>query len=230
LAIAGTLADDDIQLNQHQGSVRVSIDDFPRGSFAATGRLLVYAGPGDDHVQIVGNVDLPAWIYGGPGDDKLRGGKGDDVIFGEAGDDTLHGGQGRDLLIGGSGRDEINGHADDDILIAGTTSYDALAIAWWSIWREWTSGHSFDQRTANIAGTGSGPSFAARLNDNYFLRGDGPGATVHDDNERDVLVGSTGRDWFFANLHLSPTEDATRRDVISDLHSNELAEDLDFFS
>jgi hypothetical protein len=40
----------------------------------------------------------------------------------------------------------------------------------------------------------------------------------------DVLTGDAGRDWFFANL------DAGVRDRITDLQSNEFADDLDFIN
>ena len=44
-------------------------------------------------------------------------------------------------------------------------------------------------------------------------------ATVIDDDERDVMTGSSGRDWFFADL----TEDK-----ITDLHDDEFADVLDW--
>ena len=50
----------------------------------------------------------------------------------------------------------------------------------------------------NLTGTGGG----LRLNGNYFLTTNGPGATVFDDNAEDVLSGRRGLDWFFANLDL----------------------------
>jgi hypothetical protein len=46
-------------------------------------------------------------------------------------------------------------------------------------------------------GTGSGASFANRLNGNYFLQAD---VTVFDDGAQDQLTGSAGQDWFFANI------------------------------
>ena len=48
--------------------------------------------------------------------------------------------------------------------------------------------------------TGSGASFANRLNGSFFLIADGPTRTVFDDGAIDVLSGSSGRDWFFAKL------------------------------
>jgi hypothetical protein len=62
--------------------------------------------------------------------------------------------------------------------------------------REWTSNHSYPTRTANLHdGSGANPQ-----NEGYFLRNNGPTATVHDDGKIDTLVGGLERDWFFARL------------------------------
>lgn len=65
-------------------------------------------------------------IYGGAGNDVLRGtnaadwifgGAGDDTINGLGGNDTLFGGAGRDVLDGGTGSDYVDGGTGDDLLI-----------------------------------------------------------------------------------------------------------------
>jgi fibronectin-binding autotransporter adhesin len=76
---------------------------------------------------------------------------------------------------------------------------------------EWNSGRDYLTRVANLRGTGSGPDFAGRLNGNFFLVAEGPGATVFDDNAADRLSGNGGRDWFFANLDSSPFDDMRDR-------------------
>jgi Ca2+-binding RTX toxin-like protein len=99
---------------------------------------------------------------------------------------------------------------------------------------EWTSGREYAQRCANLRGTGTGTDFANRRNGNVFLRnGDeflGAVATVHDDNAEDTLTGSSGQDWFFANLFLDHSDDAARKDKITDLHAAEFALDIDFIN
>jgi Ca2+-binding RTX toxin-like protein len=65
--------------------------------FAPTARLIAYGGSGDDDIQVVGGISLPAWLYGGDGNDRLQGGDGNNVLVGGAGDD---------LLVGGSGQSE----------------------------------------------------------------------------------------------------------------------------
>ena len=67
----------------------------------------------------------------------------------------LMGGAGRDLLIGGFGSDRIMGDAGDDIEIAGSTVYDGNLAALSRIMAEWTSGHTYSERVANLQ-NGSG--------------------------------------------------------------------------
>jgi Ca2+-binding RTX toxin-like protein len=54
----------------------------------------------------------------GPGDDRLFGISGKDVMDGGAGADTLIGGTGGDRITGGPGADRIVGGKDDDTIAA----------------------------------------------------------------------------------------------------------------
>lgn len=220
LIVGGTLGDDHIVFSPGStaGQVRVSLNSVDLGTFSPTGRLIAYAQAGDDDVQVAGSISLSAWLYGGDGDDRLKGGAGDDVLLGGAGDDLLVGGQGRDLLVGGFGADRIVGNADEDVLIAGACRFEADEEALCAIMDEWTSDRSFAERVANLRGEGVGP----RLNGHYFLTTEGSDATVSDDAAADLLTGSAGLDWFFADL------DAGTADRITDPHSAEFAADLDF--
>jgi Ca2+-binding RTX toxin-like protein len=123
------------------------------------------------------------------------------VLVGGSGDDVLIGGPGRNVLIGGAGSDLLSGGGGDDILIGGSTVYDANEAALCAIMAEWTSPRDYATRTANLAGTGTGASFAARLNGEVYLRVTADPATtmVFDDNAADALIGRSGRAWFFAN-------------------------------
>jgi len=67
--------------------------------------LHLEGGPGDDI------------LYGGPGNDTLEGGPGDDVLYGGDGNDTLEGGPGNDTLIGGPGDDFLDGGPDHDTAV-----------------------------------------------------------------------------------------------------------------
>ena len=83
-------------------------------------RIVVFGGDGRDHIKVHNSVgQIPAELFGGSGNDRLRGGNGHDVLVGGEGDDRLYGTDGRDLMIGGLGADQIFGDDDDDILIGG---------------------------------------------------------------------------------------------------------------
>lgn len=77
--------------------------------------------------------------------------------------------------------------ADDDILVAGKTSFDADE----AVLAEWNSSRTYAQRTANLT-DGSGST--TRLNGGYFLVA---GSTVLDDLAIDSLVATSGSDWLF---------------------------------
>jgi Ca2+-binding RTX toxin-like protein len=53
-------------------------------------------------------------LFGGAGNDLLRGGSGGDQLFGQSGNDTLNGGAGFDLLFGGADNDVLTGGDGDD--------------------------------------------------------------------------------------------------------------------
>src|SRR5581483_2385764 len=98
--------------------------DYKRGSVSS---ISIDTGAGADTV-ILGTINVPSRIDGGPGDDKLSGGDerdtingqgGDDYVFGRKGSDKLTGGLGYDLILGGPGDDRIiplsDDHGDDTI-------------------------------------------------------------------------------------------------------------------
>jgi Ca2+-binding RTX toxin-like protein len=219
LVIGGTLSAETIQVSAVTGGLQVFINGISLGVFNPSHAIVVHAYAGNDDVQIAGSIALTAWIYGGDGDDRLKGGAGADIIQGQVGHDLLVGGAGRDLLIGGIGQDRIVGNSDDDILVSGTTNHDNTPAALCAILAEWNSSRWGYERVANIYGVGCG----TRLNGNYFLNDN----TVHDDGERDVLTGSSGFDWFFANLSLY-NDDSPTKDKITDQNWWEFAKDIDF--
>jgi Ca2+-binding RTX toxin-like protein len=79
-------------------------------------------------------------LYGGPGDDTLVGGYGNDILYGGPGNDTLLGGGGADILVGGPGNDHIetgNGgdtvYAKDgqvDFVICGKPAYNKRPVVY----------------------------------------------------------------------------------------------------
>jgi hypothetical protein len=198
LAVGGTTGNDTLVIHPvgNAGRLEVLLDGASLGTYAPTGRLLVYGQAGDDNIEVAGSVGNAAWLFGGDGNDRLAGGAGANVLVGGRGNDHLLGGGGRDLLIGGDGLDQLVGNGGDDLLIGGRTAFDADEAALWALMAEWTSAREYEVRVANLNGTGSGP----RSNGNIFLKAAGSGVTVQGDGVEDRLTGSSGRDWFFVGL------------------------------
>lgn len=71
---------------------------------AGDGDDIVFGGAGNDNLRGDAGADL---LYGGAGNDILSGGVGDDILIGGAGNDTLYGGVGNDILSGGDGADKF---------------------------------------------------------------------------------------------------------------------------
>ena len=203
---------------------------------AGAGADIVRGGGGDDLLM---GQDGDDRLFGRPGDDMLRAGdgedrvragRGDDIVLGEEGDDVVRGARGRDLLIGGEGADVLKGdnegpdgndndhgghgrQKNQDILIGGTTDHDDTDEALQAILAEWTSARSYEVRVDNLRdGTGS----ATSENDHFFL----DPTTVLDDDEVDRLIGSIGRDWFFA------LEDGESSDQLADQRDREFVDEL----
>lgn len=149
---------------------------------------------GNDRITGRGGADLIAGgdgddlIHGDGGNDLIFGGLGNDILLGDDGNDLLFGAEGRDFLIGGRDCDLLEGGSDDDILIGGTTAFDNQEAVLQAILAEWTSSRTLAQRSSNIQGTGSGP----RNNAGFFLKTSGPGATVLDDQVKNLLLGGSG--------------------------------------
>jgi hypothetical protein len=149
---------------------------------------------------VAGGISNIANVRGGPGNDTLRG-NGGNILIGGSGRNILvdaytgSTASGRSLLIGGSGSSTLTAGAAGDILIAGTTSYNASStandLALQSILAEWQSADSYLLRFQRIEGQASGG-----LNGSNTLVW---GQTVQDSDQASVLNGGAGWDWFFAN-------------------------------
>jgi hypothetical protein len=122
LIVVATTGDDHVQITPvgNTGAVNVNLNSISLGSFTlgAGGRIIVAAMAGDDDIQVAGGVRLNTVLYGGPGDDRIKGGGGQNIEIGCEGNDDLTGGNVHDLLIGGEGADKLNGTAGGDIVIA----------------------------------------------------------------------------------------------------------------
>lgn len=204
------------------GTIAVTLNGDTRTLTPPTGtsftRLVAFGGGGADTITTT-VPGLPAWFYGGAGDDTLTGGDTDDVLLGGDDADTLLGGDGRDLLVGGLGADGkkvvaggkatytpgLDGGAGDDILIGGKTVYDAPTPA--------------NQRAlGNIMARWAGPAdYATRLaglKDTVGHRGVSlTAARCPDDGALDVPAGGDDTDWFIVQ---NTTKPGIVRDVVAD--------------
>jgi PKD repeat protein len=210
LAVGGTPGDDNIVINPggNTGRLKVMIGGQKEGTFGPASRIAVYGQAGNDNIQLAGAIRIPAWLDGGEGNDRLHGAKGNDVLRGGPGDDDLNGQQGDDVLIGGEGADHILGGPGNDLMIAGTTAYDANEPALFAIVGVWGGGGTVAARVSNLRTSATVP---------LALGGSNP--TVFDDGAADVLNGTSGGGWIFAD----PTQDTiagnTKGKFLNDLDS-----------
>ncbi len=132
LRIAGTSIADEILLRPDPSDVykliltlggirhRYSLFDIQSGFW-------IDAGDGDDKV-VLDTVNLNSTVFGGSGNDAIRGsraadrivgGDGNDWIDAGGGSDTVYGGAGNDRIFGGAGRDRISAGAGFDVIRSG---------------------------------------------------------------------------------------------------------------
>jgi Ca2+-binding RTX toxin-like protein len=226
LAVGGSLAADNISFlpGSTSGDVRVTIEGVSQGSFHPC-FVLTFGQSGDDYLIADATLPVALELYGGAGNDRLKGGARADVLIGGDGGDLLVGNNGRDLMIGGLGSDQLQGGNDDDLMIAAWTDFDVNETALRAILSEWTSARAYAIRVQNLSGTGTGD----RANGSYFLKADSNDGgvikrgTVHDDAIADILTGNAGMDWYFINAD----GDGGPRDRITDPMTGEITTDID---
>ncbi|MCX7892735.1 MAG: Ig-like domain-containing protein, partial [Burkholderiales bacterium] len=126
LYVKGTEGNDQIEITEADGRIRVKVNREERIYTGITG-IVVDARGGNDVVRLSG-LTIGAIVEGGSGNDKLdasgvvrakvelRGGDGNDTLIGGALGDRLLGGNGNDTIRGGGGDDWIEGGAGDDAL------------------------------------------------------------------------------------------------------------------
>jgi PKD repeat protein len=219
LLFGGTTGNDKITITKVTGGVYVDSQDTNKTLYAPASKVIIFGGDGADSIQSNSDVPVAFEIYGGAGNDTLKGGLVTDIIVGGGGNDQITGNDGRDLVIGGTGADALTSNNGDDLLIAARTAFDEDPISLRAVLAEWNSGRSYLERIANLRGTGTG----SRANGNVFLKAEAPttaGITVFDDGVLDTLTGNAANDWFFANI------DSGVRDK-TDVKTGEIVDDVD---
>ncbi len=95
---------------------RINGSEFVDDLFGGNGNDTIKGFSGNDRLFGEKNRDL---LRGGNGDDFLDGGKGSDRLFGGADDDLLRGGEGNDFLQGNNGNDSLLGDSGKDTIKGG---------------------------------------------------------------------------------------------------------------
>jgi PKD domain-containing protein/hemolysin type calcium-binding protein len=212
LIVGGTTGSDIILVTRSWflGEVWVLLNGQPMLVVDQIDRVVAYGQAGNDLMAVTSTITVPVEMYGGDGDDLIKGGRGDDILVGGNGDDLLHGQGGRDLLIGGNGRDRVLGKAEDDILVGGTTEFDDDRDALGAIMAEWTrTDRDYGQRVDSLMNGGG-------LNGDVLLTH----GTVFSDGERDLLAGQSGTDWYWYS--------SDDNDRVVTLDHDEIVVDSDF--
>jgi hypothetical protein len=127
VGIYGTSGNDVINITVADNQVRVSDNGVNHlFNLSQVKALEIFAGDGHDLVEIQTSLNKVADIYGGTGNDTLRGGLGADRIWGDDGDDLINGRGGNDQLWSGNGSDEVHGGNNDDVLVTIAGGTDTL--------------------------------------------------------------------------------------------------------
>ena len=125
--VYGEAGDDILHGQQHGMGGRDTLDggDGDDTLYGNDGGDHLYGGEGNDTL-IANNIYYddffepdPTSMWGGNGDDVIKGDAADDALFGGNGDDVMDGGFGDDYISGGAGRDVINGGTGDDHVFGG---------------------------------------------------------------------------------------------------------------
>src|SRR5581483_4823122 len=88
LSVFGTAGADTISLNTPVGTATTSVTlNGSTLNFSSVRSIVVYGFAGGD--TITDNVNLPATLDGGAGNDSINGGPGADYIVGGSGNDTM---------------------------------------------------------------------------------------------------------------------------------------------
>lgn len=120
LHIMGTTEADQAEVRMVGSYLRVRLNDVVQDIAAKDVDAVFFKGfEGDD--RFINRTAIAVTAHGDDGNDRLRGGSGDDQLHGGAGNDRLVGGAGADQLFAGAGRDKLTGNSGADLLVRNTT-------------------------------------------------------------------------------------------------------------
>jgi autotransporter-associated beta strand protein len=166
--------------------VVIGYDYEQRESAAGIQAIWFDAGLGNDIITATAKVAIPIWGYGGPGNDRLTGGKAANTLFGDsgsvagtAGSDKLIGRKGDDSLAGEGGGDVILGYGGSDT-ISGGDGDDQL--------------YGEDEVGDMVAFIAANPTFEAGIGGLDVIRGGADNDLIGGGVAADALYGDAGDD------------------------------------
>ncbi|MFO0905559.1 MAG: right-handed parallel beta-helix repeat-containing protein [Pirellulales bacterium] len=163
---------DTFRVETYDGADRVDFGDYSNFESADI-RLTtayVWSGPGEDRVYGTPVKDV---VEGGDGADRIYGNRGDDDLRGGGADDIIHGHEGNDYVLGGAGNDTLYGNAGDDTL-DGENGADRI--------------YGNEDDDSLVGGTG----------EDWLIGGDG-NDTLRGGADDDALLGNDGNDKLFGD-------------------------------
>jgi len=130
LYVSGSINLDKFWFLNSDNTITVIRNNLMVGTFswALISNVAIAGLDGNDEID-ASAVTKPLIIYGGNGNDSIKGGSSTSIIFGNAGNDTLtgnrlgdriEGGDGNDMIFGGSGNDSLWGGIGNDTIDAGS--------------------------------------------------------------------------------------------------------------
>lgn len=160
-----------------------------------TGRVLIYAGLGNDHIDASGVSTLSLYIDGGSGDDTIIGGAADDVIDADGAE-----GHGNDWISAGDGNDVVHADATDSRAPAQSSGHDTV------------SGGQGNDTLYGDGAEGSNNDVINGDDGNDLILADGEfGALSAGSQGQDSISGGAGRDVIVAGIgidHVSGDQDS----------------------
>ena len=171
-----------VEMNDAQ-TLRISDNGSVSFRELSTVRRIVMDGQGANDTLFVGaDVNLPATLTGGAGNDSLTSGAGADQLNGGDGNDQMNGTAGNDTMDGGRGADDFTGGAGTDLATYAT-------------------------RTAAVFVTLDNQPFDGELNEGDRVRTDVENVTGGAGSDRllgssaaNVLTGNAGDDTIFGRV------------------------------
>jgi hypothetical protein len=194
--------------------------------FSPTGQLVELPTDGDDRVYGGRDNDL---MFGGGGNDQLTGSDGNDSLWGGSGNDFLNGGYDDDLLRGEAGDDNLSGYVGNDFLLGGLGNDQLSGNQGQDIL---IGGSNADRLRGDqdndllVAGTTDQDT---ELNDaalravlaDWVSSGSNSLTGITADGAADDLTGGAGSDEFWAQILPSPGVDRIRDAVAGESVNNE---------